>query len=189
MDRRFLIVDEITRQYGRFNVVGTQFTVRPLPPSDEDQSDTTSHFLDSVTHPCEHVLRNCNNLDVVGFSIRNEVNMRDKAIGISCRPKDQLSANVILNVCDKVTQFNSRFNALDALVLEDHIVKMHIGFGGIKTRCRQLAVLVPLQKGFVSLKSATNCFVHALIIAIAKIMIEPDYKEYIQRRKLARLVQ
>ena len=32
MDRKFTIVDEITRQYRRFNTVGTQLTIRLLPP-------------------------------------------------------------------------------------------------------------------------------------------------------------
>ena len=55
--------------------------------------------------------------------------MNDKAIGISFRRKDQLSSDVIFNVWGKVTQSNSRFNALDTLVLENHSVKMPIGFG------------------------------------------------------------
>ena len=54
--------------------------------------------------------------EMVGISIRNEVNMRDKAIGISFRRKDQLSTDEILNVWQKVTQSNSRFNALKKLV-------------------------------------------------------------------------
>jgi len=54
--------------------------------------------------------------------------MRDKAIGISFRRKDQLSTDVILCVWQKVTQSNSRFNALDKLVLEVHSVKMPVGF-------------------------------------------------------------
>ena len=40
---------------------------------------------------------------MIGISIRNDVNMRDKAIGISFRRKDQLSTDVILNVWQKVT--------------------------------------------------------------------------------------
>jgi hypothetical protein len=31
MDRKFTIIDEITREYGRFNTVGTQHTVRFYP--------------------------------------------------------------------------------------------------------------------------------------------------------------
>jgi hypothetical protein len=84
---------------------------------------------------------------MVGISIRNEVNMRDKAIGISFRRKDRLSTDLILNVWQKVTQSNSRFNALDKLVLEVHSVKMPVGFGrGIKTKGRPLDVLAHLKK-------------------------------------------
>jgi len=82
-----------------------------------------------VTDLCEHALRNCKDSDRVGISIDNEVNMRDKAIGIRFRRKDQLSTEVILNVWQKVTQSISRFNALDTLVFEVHSVKMPEEFG------------------------------------------------------------
>ena len=92
-------MDEITREYRRFNTRGTQLTVRLLPPSSErDEIDTVSHFIASVTSLCEHALQNCDDSDMLGIWIRNEVNMRDKAIGISFRRKDQLSTDVILNV-------------------------------------------------------------------------------------------
>jgi CRISPR/Cas system-associated exonuclease Cas4 (RecB family) len=82
----------------------------------------------SVTNLCEHALQHCDDSDMVGVSMRNEVNMRGKAIGISFRRKDQLSTDVILNVW-QVTQSNSHFNALYKLVLEVHSVKMPVGFG------------------------------------------------------------
>jgi len=62
MDRKFTKVDEITRQYRRFNTVGTQLTVRllplpadtvrPVPPSTDENttpppSDTLRHLLAS----------------------------------------------------------------------------------------------------------------------------------------------
>ena len=143
MDRTFTIIDEITREYRRFNTVGTKFTVRLLPPLQGDESDPVSYFMASVNNLCEHVFRNCNDSDMLGISIRNEVNMRDKAIGISFRRKDQLSTDVILNVWQQVTQSNSRFNALDKLVLEVHSVKMPVGFrgDGIKSKGRPLDAL------------------------------------------------
>jgi len=85
MDHRFTIVNEINRQYRRFNTIGTQLNVRLLPPSAEDASNPISYFLDSVTDLCEYALRNCDNFDMVGISIHNEVNVKDKAIGISFR--------------------------------------------------------------------------------------------------------
>ena len=98
MARKFKIIDEIIRQYTLFNTVGNQLTVQLLPPLEEDESNPISYFMDSVTDICEHVLRNCDDSDKVGISIRNEVNMKVKAIGISFRRKDHLSADVIVNV-------------------------------------------------------------------------------------------
>ena len=43
---------------------------------------------------------------MLGVSIRNEINMRDKANGISFRRKGQVSTDVILNVLENVTQSN-----------------------------------------------------------------------------------
>jgi len=144
MDQKFTIIDEITREYRRFNTRGTQLTVR-LPPPEE--RDPFSHFIASISSLCDYALQNCDNSDVVGISIRNEVNMRDKAIGISFRRKDQLSTDVILNVWQKVTQSNSRFNVLDKLVLEVHSVKMPVGFGrAMKNKGRHLDVLAHLKK-------------------------------------------
>jgi len=144
MDRKFTILDEITREYRRFNTRGTQLTVRLLPP---DEIDPVSHFIASVSSLCEYALQNCDDSDMVGMSIRNEVNMRDKAIGISFRRKDQLSTDVILYVWQKVTQSNSRFNALDKLVLEVHSVKMPVWFGSVmKTKGRTLDALDHLKK-------------------------------------------
>jgi len=66
---------------------------------------------------------------MVGLTIRNAVNMQDKAIGISFRRKDQLSEEVIWSVFNKVAQSNARFNALDKLVVVLRSIKMPVGFG------------------------------------------------------------
>jgi len=127
---------------------------------------------------------------MVGTLIRNEVNTRDKAIGISFRRKDQLSTEVILNVWLKVTQSNSRFNALDKLVIEVHNVKIPVGFGkGMKSKGRHLDVLAHLKKSIVKVKPERNCLAHALVIAIAKITNDPNYKSYCDGWKIGPVVQ
>ena len=188
MDQKFTIIDEITREYRRFNTRERQLTVRLSPPDDRDP---VSHFIASVSSLCEYVLQNCDDADMVGISIRNEVNMRDKAIGISFRRKDQLTTDVILNVWQKVTQSNSRFNALDKLVLEVHSVKMPVGFGGDgrKSKGRPLDVLAHLKTSIVKVKTERNCLAHALVIAIAKITNDPNYKSYRDGRKIGPEVQ
>ena len=143
-----------------------------------------------MTDLCEYALRNCDDSDIVGVSNRNEVNVKDKAMGISFRRKDQISPDVILNVWKKVTQSNSRFGALDTLILEIHSVNMPVGFGGgIKTKCRSLASLAHLKTSIVKIKSETNCLAHALIIAIARIKNDPNYKSYRDGFKLSPVVR
>jgi len=80
MARRFEIDGPITRQYRRFNAVGTQITVRLLPPS--SNVDPVTHFLASVNDLFEHVLQNVSDSDIVGMTIHNQVNESDMPIGI-----------------------------------------------------------------------------------------------------------
>jgi hypothetical protein len=151
MDHSFTIDSEITRQYRHFNATGTQLTVRLLPPPDtihdnDDDDDTentdsvntepVSHFVTSMNDLIDYALRDYSDSDMVGLSITNEENVQDKAIGLSFRRKDQLTTDVIWNVFQKVTQSNSRFNALDKLIVNVHAVKMPVGFGkgGIKSK-------------------------------------------------------
>jgi len=104
----------------------------------------------SVTSLCQYALQNCDDSDMLGISMCNEVNMRDKAIGISFRRKDQVSTDLILNVWQMDTQSNSRFKALDKLGLEVHSLKMPVGFRrGIKTKGRTLDVLDHLKTSIV----------------------------------------
>ena len=131
MDRKLTIIDEITRvqkfQYCRYPAYRPSFaSIRG-----ERKTPGFTNFMASVINLCEHALRNCEDSDMVGISIRNEVNMRDKVIGISFRRKDQLSTDTILNFWQKFTQSNSRFNGLDKLVLGVHSLKIPVGFGGV----------------------------------------------------------
>ena len=80
MDRRFDKLDRNTRRYRRYNAVGRQITARLIPPS--DNSDTVKHFLASVNDLFEHVLSDVGDSDMVGITIRNQVNQNDKPIGI-----------------------------------------------------------------------------------------------------------
>jgi len=148
--KRFTIEEEQTRLYRRFNSQGTQLTVSLLPPpegEDEDDSNPMAHFLDSVTELFEYALRDLENSDMVGITISNEVEVKDKAIRISFRRKDQITGDVIWSVFEKVAQSDVRFNALHKLVMTVHSVRMPIGNGRvIATKGRPLENMVRLKK-------------------------------------------
>ena len=121
-----------------------------------------THFQASVTFLFEYALPNCRVSDMVGLTIRNEVNMQDKAIGISFRRKDQLSEEAIWSVLDKVAQTNARYNALDKLAVVVHSVKISVGFGkGVKSKGRPLSVMARLKHSIIEVKAETNCLVCA----------------------------
>jgi len=128
---------------------------------------------------------------MVGITIQNHVNQNDKPIGISFGRKDQLAADVIWSVLENVCQSYSRFDALDRLVVTVHSVRMPVGFGKrpIKSRGRPLSVMAHLKASIVEVKEEENCLAHALILGIAKVKNNQNYKAYRQGRKICQVVQ
>jgi len=189
MARRFEIDDMVRRQYRRYNAVGTQNTARLLPPA--DNSDPVGHFLASVNELFEYALQDVSDSDMVGIPIQNRVNQNDKAVGISFRRKDLLSGEVIWSVFEKLSQSNSRFNALDTLVVTVHSIKMPTGFGrvALKSRGRPLYVMAHLKKSLVEVMTEENCLAHALIIAIARVENYANCTAYRKGRKIRPIVQ
>jgi len=189
MARRFEILDTNTRQYRRYNAVGRQLTVRLIPPS--DNTNPVAHFLASVNDLVEHALREVDDSDMVGMIIQNQVNQNDKPIGISFRRKDQLSADVIWNVFERVSQSNSRFNALDTLVVTMHSVKMPVGFSrrAMKSKEKPLSVMAHLKQSIVEVQAEENYLAHALIIAIARLEKDPNHNSYRRGCRIRPVVQ
>jgi len=182
--QRFTIDQELTRQYRRFNAEGTQRTVHLLPPYEGEDSNPMSNFLASVTELFEYALRNCEDSDMVGITISNEVNVQNKAIGISFRRKDQITGDVTWSVFEKVAQSIAWFNALDKLVMTVHSVKMPIGHGRIATKGIPLEAMAHLKRSIVGVKAKGNCLANALIISIEKSTNDPNYKGHIQGYKI-----
>jgi hypothetical protein len=144
-----------------------------------------SHFLARVSDLFEHALQNRDDSDMAGITISNEEKFQNNAIGINFRRKDQLSPVVILSVFGKVAQSNATYNILDKLVLNIHYLKMPIGNGeGSTTKGRLLANMAHLKRSIVDVIAENNCLVHALIIAIAKLTNDLNYKEYRQGGKI-----
>ena len=115
---------------------------------------------------------------MIGVTIINEVNVQDRAIGISFRRNEQITGDVIWPVFEMVAQSNARFNALDNLVMTVHSVKMPTGRGRIATNDRPLETMVHLKKSIVEVKAKNNCLAHALVIAKAKVDGDPNYNSY-----------
>jgi len=186
---RFEIEDTITRQYRHFNATGTQLEVRLLPPP--DNSNPVSHFLASLNDLFRHALQNLNESDMVGITIQNRENQNDKPIRVTFRRKDQLAADVTQYLVQKVSQSNARFNSLDKLIMTLHSVRMPVGFGkrGMKSRGRPLSVMAHLKTNVVKVQATDNCLAYAIIIAIARVENDPNYKAYRQGRKIRPVVQ
>jgi hypothetical protein len=102
-----------------------------------------------------------------------------------------MPGELIWSVFENMSQSNSRFNALDKLVIEVHSVKMPVGFGrvAIKSKGRPLSVMVHLKGSIVEVKAEKNCLANALITDIAKLTNDSNYKAYRQERMILPVVQ
>ena len=101
-----------------------------------------------------------------------------------------MSGEVIWSIFEKVSQPNARLNALDTLVVTVHSDKMPAWLGyGIKTKGGPLSIMAHLKKSIVEVKAEENCLTHALIIAIARVDNNANYKAYRQGRKIRPVVQ
>src|SRR5215510_9802413 len=161
MEKYFEVIDTKSKEYPRFNSLGTQLTVRfRAPQSDEP----VNHFVDSVNALFEYALENAMPSDMVGLTVRNEENQSDKPIGFSFRRKDQVSGDVIWSVFEKVSQSNARFNAMDKLVVDVQVVKMPVGYGrthrALNTKGQPMSVISHLKTIIVTVKSEKNCLAH-----------------------------
>jgi len=65
------------------------------------------------------------------------------------------------------------------------------GFGkhAINSMGRPLSTLTHLKRSIVEVKAEENCLAHALIIGIAKVNNDDNYKSYRQGRKVGYVVQ
>ena len=99
-------------------------------------------------------------------------------------------ADVIWIVFEKVSQSNSRFNALETLEVTVHSVKMPVGFGcPIKSMRIPLSITARLERSVVKVKAKENFLAHALIIAITRLDNDANYKSRRQGRKVRPGVQ
>jgi hypothetical protein len=89
-----------------------------------------SHFIDTMNEIVEYATYDCSDSDMVVLTIRNEdENVADKPVGIRFRRKDQLSAEAIWALFEKVVQSNARFEILDKLMIKLNAVRMPSGSG------------------------------------------------------------
>ena len=177
ISRYFTVLNEITRHYRRFNNEGRELTVRlTAPPS---STTAAQYFNESVDALFEYSLRDLQPSDMVGISIHNADNQQDRPMGLSYGRRDQISRDVLWILFDKVTQSNARYQALDTLTFHVHSVGIHVGFGKAETsKGIPLSTMAHLKRSIVEVKAKDNCLAHALVIAIARVTNDPNYKSY-----------
>jgi len=89
-----------------------------------------------------------------------------------------------------VSQSNARFNASDTLIVTVYSVTITIEFekDAIKQKGRPLATMLHLKSSIVEVRAEVNCLAHALVIAIARLNNDPNYKAYRQGLKIRPVV-
>ena len=115
----------------------THLVVRLLPPY--DTTDPVSHFLATLNNLFPHKFKNLSECDMVGITLQNRENQNDRPIGISFRRKDQVGG-ILYCLWSKRFHNETRFNALDKLIMTVHSLRMSVVLGkrGLKRRGRPL---------------------------------------------------
>jgi hypothetical protein len=148
MEAKSEVLDEVNRQYMRFNAQGTELKVSLLPPPNEGTPDPITHFESSVNALFGYALENIEDTDMVGLVIQNENTQKEKPIGFSFWRKKPLSVEVIWKPFEKVVQSNAKFNALDRLIVTVHTLKMPAGSrgDGLRSKGRHIDSLAHLKR-------------------------------------------
>jgi len=94
-------------------------------------------------------------------------------------------------VFSKVAQSYARYNAMDRLIVVVNSVRMPVGFRrkSVKSKGQSLDVAAHVKKSIIKVKSDTDCLAHALIIDIARLENDSDYKSYRDGYKIRPVVQ
>ena len=105
---------------------------------------------------------------LLGLRIRSPENVQDVEVGIIIRRRDQMTPGVL----GKDVQANARFGLSNRL--EVHLDHARLPAGNVKgaekTKGRSLNILRAIKR--------SSCLVHALIITMAKVNMDPKYKSY-----------
>jgi len=96
-----------------------------------------------------------------------------------------LKPDLVWNILYRVIQSNARFGLTDRLEVRLDKVRMPAGTGRMaeKTKGRSLDVLIAIKKSIVVVKAAFMCLAHALIIAMARVMVTQN-THYIDKVKV-----
>lgn len=114
---------------------------------------------------------------LVGLRILNTVNVHDKVVGISLRRRDQFKPDVVWDVFEKFTQSHARFGLTNRVEVHLDHVSCQVVTVEKKTKGRPLHVLSAFKKNIV-VKAAFLCLAHAIVIAMARVNGDPEYKSY-----------
>jgi hypothetical protein len=175
-DLPFMILDETTKSFPKFNATGRSLLSKFNSPGEEQEP--TSYLRECITGLTNYLVDQVPEGNMVGLTIRNTENVKDKVVGISLRRRDQLKPDVVWDVLGKVIQSNARFGLTDRLEVRLDHVRMPAGNGREKTKGRSLDVLSAVKRSIVVVKAAFLCLAHALIIAMARVNGDPKHATY-----------
>jgi hypothetical protein len=147
------------------------------------------YFAESVDELFEYALRNLQPGDTVGVSIHNANSLQDRPLGLSFRRRDHISREFLWSVFEKVTQSIADFEALDTLMFHVHSVRMPVGFGRTQTpRGRSRSAIARIKRSVVQIRAERDCLAHALVVAIARVTNDPEYRKYSDGRNKMKIL-
>jgi hypothetical protein len=129
-----MISDETTKSFPKFNPTGRRLLIKFNSPAEEQEA--TLYLQEWITGLPNYVVDQVPHRDMVGFTIGNTENVKDKVVGVSLRRRDQLNPDLVWDVLGKVIQSNARVGLSDRLEIRLDHVRMPTGNRRPKTKRR-----------------------------------------------------
>ena len=109
----FLILDETSKSFPKFNTTGRSFLIKFRIPGEEQ--NPTTYLRECISALTNYLAHDVPGRDLVGLRIRNTENVQDKVVGISLRRSHQFKPDVDWGLPRKVIQSNATFGLVTVL--------------------------------------------------------------------------
>jgi hypothetical protein len=94
-----------------------------------EEQEPTSYLWECITGLTNYLVEQVPDRDMIGLTISNTENVKDKVVGISLRRHDKLKPDVVWDEIGKVIQSNARFGMTDRLEVRLDHDRMQTGNG------------------------------------------------------------
>ena len=186
LEKDFYEKESVTKHKSKkFRMTATDHTIRfNNVLSDLDLIESYERTQTIFEHLLNDVTQNMNEKDQVRFVLRSE--QLDTPISIPFMPVEELTPERVFSQIERVIQSNRDFRLNDTVTVDIIHVEAPQGSGRSKRTILDIREYLQKKGSVVTIKNNDNlCLARALVVAIAKIEKDPNYKNLIDSKNRA----